>query len=146
MGYASYLEDIRDRLSDNLQGLRTSLARTEGSIDIRPHAQSLLTACEQVIADISRHLDMASDPSMDAAAEVFQLREQNSYLLVSIGRLSKENLRLSQDVQQLANCTQELEQENRRHTEDISILQKQNVSVLDRYGAPKRNRRPKPNS
>ena len=83
MGYASYLEDIRDRLADSLAEIHKTIVETKEKPNTARDPADLLRAVESVYRkvyklhhDLKELVDLATDPSMDLADEVLRLREQ----------------------------------------------------------------------
>src|SRR4051812_28956370 len=78
MGYASYLEDVIDRLTDDLNALRSSIGGTgkkkRSDRQDRQHAIALLRMCEKALGELTKNLDLVTDPALDwpAANEALQ--------------------------------------------------------------------------
>ncbi len=87
MGYASYLEDIRDRLAEDLDLMTRGLkeleeSRYDGSDAslITGQVQRITTIhrqCEALLSEIDRLLDLATAPEVDVAFQLTKAREEN---------------------------------------------------------------------
>ena len=88
MGYASYLEDIHERLSRDLVSFRRIVEAPDTSgLEAKRKAQSLLNACEGVLKEIERLQELVKDPRFDLAYEVTQLDEERRELEAEISQL-----------------------------------------------------------
>lgn len=84
MGYASCLEDIVDRFNDTLiHPVENLLSDPQflRQIDAEHRIRVFLDQCKLIMADLRRHLELASDPEVDLADEIFKLRKQNDELI-----------------------------------------------------------------
>jgi chromosome segregation ATPase len=124
MGWASFLEDIRDRLTSDMHAFRAAggeaLSIGGGSVpdsEILRRAQALFNACERVLADIQSKLEMAADPGLDMAYE--------------IDHLTHERKRLHQEIRDL-----EARREGLR--ERIATLESRERGLKDELRAEKR--------
>jgi chromosome segregation ATPase len=153
MGFASYLEDIRDRLLENVSSINAALEQKNAS-ETRAQAKALLVACERVLDSINCHLDIATDPQVNLAFEVTELEGQQRRLQVSVALLEgeKERLRvaieqLQQDKHTLMVQLKQLRKENRKKDEEFDALAKGNMAAAyDRYTTPERMKKMKPNA
>ena len=82
MGWVSYLEDITDRLTDDVGRFHDSLTRADlrSAAEVRHQAEVLLRACETALADIRSHLELATDPHFDMAYEITELNKEKAQL------------------------------------------------------------------
>lgn len=77
MAWVSYLEDIIERFTAELDGFKTKIDTTdESSIDHRKAAQALISQCRGLLSEVEGHLDLATDPSLDLAHENTSLKKQ----------------------------------------------------------------------
>jgi chromosome segregation ATPase len=103
MGWVSYLEDITDRLTDDLNRTRATLARTPASdgAHIREEAMALLKACETALSDIRSHLELATDPHFDMAYEITQLDKEKAELEADVKSLTAKKAGLVTEIERL---------------------------------------------
>lgn len=84
MGYASYLEDIVDRFNEDLiRPVENLLSDPQflKQIDAEHRISVFLEQYRLIMTDLRRHLDLATDPEVDLADEIFKLRKQNDELI-----------------------------------------------------------------
>lgn len=103
MGWASYLEDIVDKLNSDLNQVRRD---TSEGLDRSAQVRALIRVCERFLAGINEHLELATDPELDLANELIKLREANASLERRLGILEDADSRL----QDLAAKHSELQQ------------------------------------
>ncbi len=84
MGFASYLEDNIERLSDRIQVGRFALEESSPTAELRLEALKALADAEILLKTVIRELDLATSPEMDLAHEVSQLRNENQALRIEI--------------------------------------------------------------
>jgi chromosome segregation ATPase len=112
MGWVSYLEDITDRLTNDLNQYRASLSSSgAGAAELRRQAEGLLIACETALAEISKHLELATDPHFDMAYEITQLDKEKAELEGEIRDLTRRRLGLVDEITRLTSEGGELRQQ-----------------------------------
>lgn len=84
MGWASYLEDIIDKLNSDLDRVKRD---TSSGLNQSAHVQALVRVCERFLVAIDEHLELATDPKLDLAHEVVTLREANASLARRLNNL-----------------------------------------------------------
>jgi len=77
MGWVSYLEDVRDRLNDDLFRMKQTLSDAKttsstGGDDYVDQSRAIVHACEKFLTEIVGAIDMATDPEVEL---VGRLRE-----------------------------------------------------------------------
>lgn len=95
MGLVSYLEDISERLAEDvvrLEWLATS--RVNSVQQTRQEAAALLKSSRDVLAQIDDLREMAQNPRFDLAFEVVQLEADKKTLESQIGELTEKRDRL----------------------------------------------------
>jgi chromosome segregation ATPase len=153
MGYASYLEDIRERLDQQIATLRAAqhdpAARAEQS---NREAQSLLAACEQTLSQVDDLMELVSDPHFDLAYEITQLDKEKADLQSEIKRLNEQRTKLLDHVrrlegertsfrEQLKRLKSELDTRNEEYE---SLLLENPAAAYDAYSSPAHMRDAKP--
>ncbi len=105
MGWVSYLEDKLDRLNSDLDSIRRARKSEspKSTLDSEQHLKALVRVCEKFMADIRKHLDLATDPDVDVADEVLTLRKENAALQMKVGILADTETKLAESV---ARCKQ----------------------------------------
>ena len=95
MGYPSYMEDIIDRWNDGLNDF-TPLAETP---DLDPEVKARILAYlekgKQILRDLQSHLDLATDPDLNLAAELIKergLRLKSQHQVVAKQKATNERL------------------------------------------------------
>lgn len=100
MGYASYLEDIGDRMTSDLTNFFEKEGRhfTElNSVEIR---RIVLRIVDQVLG---RYATILTDENMNLADEVSNLRKQNLFLKQQVTALNEINFRLQNELKEANN-------------------------------------------
>src|SRR5438093_3793176 len=80
MGFASLMEDIVDRLTDDFNSLKHSISGGSGTRKRtaeynHQHALALLKVCEETIRELNRNLDLVTDPVLDLPRRVKDLEK-----------------------------------------------------------------------
>jgi predicted RNase H-like nuclease (RuvC/YqgF family) len=126
MGYASYLDSIRDRINTELHSLKVisngDALWTEG-MSLVQKSKALVAVCENLLRTVTDHIELASDPAVDLSHEIVTLRRENA-------SLREENNAMRQHVSEgsaLKIKVRDLQEEN----ED---LKKQLTSTICRKG------------
>lgn len=74
MGFASLMEDIVERLTDDFNSLKRSISgtgtRKRTAKYNHQHALALLKVCEETIRELNRNLDLVTDPILDLPTRV----------------------------------------------------------------------------
>src|SRR5687767_12475823 len=99
MGYASYLEDIRDRLEEAMAGVQT--VSSGMAAEQRRKTQGLLDACKVTLAQIDEFRDLVDDPRFDLAYEIAELDREKAELRKEVTHLVAKRERLLAHVRQL---------------------------------------------
>lgn len=102
MGWVSYLEDITERLGQDLETFRElARQRDTSSAQLRSQVQALLRACDTALAEIRSHLELATDPQFDMAYEISQLDKEKAQLEGEVSDLEKRKRRLQGALESL---------------------------------------------
>src|SRR5688572_3344741 len=72
MGWSSFVEDIRDRLTDDLRDLQKRLDAGDWIPNANSEARRILQRAEEAVVRLFRELDFATDPRLDLAHELFE--------------------------------------------------------------------------
>jgi chromosome segregation ATPase len=132
MGWASYFEDIQERLSDDLDNLKryvdsstTSHSSTSPDIaEVRRRLTRWLKSADEVMKQVQDRIDLAAKSSVDLAHRVITLEEENVQLsgnLVELNQARRTIDQLQKDNERL----QQLAEEQRREIQDV----KQNLAT-----------------
>lgn len=100
MGYASYLEDIRDRLDRDLDEVTSALDVPNPTRANRDDALRVLANAKVLLRRIHQTLDLATDPQLNLAHEVEQQREVIRRLERDVELAKHERERVEQEVVQ----------------------------------------------
>lgn len=127
MGWVSYLEDKLDRLNSDLEQIKKhrdprgkrKLATSED--ENRLHA--LIRVCERFVRDINRHLEIATDPELNLADELLQLRNENQVLREKVKVLDDTQSSLTQIVQRCSQLQKDFDRANRRASKHYAQLE-----------------------
>jgi Mg2+ and Co2+ transporter CorA len=78
MGWISYLEDITDRFTAEFEQIQIQIeqAPDEVTFEQKERVVTLLCRGEAILAEARAHLDLATDPALNLAAELDLSREQ----------------------------------------------------------------------
>ncbi len=110
MGFASYLENIVERIASDLSNVeavvREDHVESIGPI-VLPRLHVLIDECKRLLDEIRACFDLATDPQVDLAHEVMLLRHQNAYL----ARKAEEVDALKEELKSARHHCSELEQE-----------------------------------
>lgn len=90
MGWASYLEDILNRLGDDLRDLRMQLGREGWSVRREAEARSLLRRCEDLVRELIANWSYATDPQLDLAHELSQAIRRRDSAVAELRRAEEE--------------------------------------------------------
>ena len=93
MGWTSYLEDIIDKLNSDLDRVKRDASV---GLNQSAHVQALIRVCERFLAAINEHLDLATDPKLDLAHELFTLRETNALLSRRLNNMEEADRKLKE--------------------------------------------------
>ncbi len=100
MGFASYLENILERLNrDLVHPTKRWLAENEKELPsrLRDQLAEFMRRCQQMESDLHEHLKLATDPQMDLAHEVRTLRRDKEMSQQRIKTLEHELRQLKKD-------------------------------------------------
>lgn len=94
MGWASYLENIVERLNSDLNQIKKDYRdigtkKTVSTYEIEKRLHALIRVCESFVRDINAHLEIATDPELSLADEVLELREKVKILEDTQNKLSE---------------------------------------------------------
>jgi SMC interacting uncharacterized protein involved in chromosome segregation len=100
MGWASYIEDITDRLTDDLARIRSVIGeRVDVAPEVWVEVRTILAKAENSVRDLINHLDLATDPDVELSAYSINLERKIRTLEqdLAIERRSTTELRLKLD-------------------------------------------------
>ena len=100
MGYASMLEDIRDRIADGLENIAEDFISIEekyrsthmpfSMVDQLNELKEIYKQCMSLLDEINQLLEIATSPDLDSAHELALLQIQLPYLQARSERLGQE--------------------------------------------------------
>lgn len=99
VGYASYLEDVRNRLDEAMHELRD--APVVGAAVSRKKTEALLEVCQATLDQLDELREMVDDPRFDLAYEVAQLDREKEGLSAEIRGLTVKRDRLREHAARL---------------------------------------------
>lgn len=133
MGFVSYFEDIRERLSGQVRDMRDEIAQmsTASSAISLDKAQAIQRTCEAFVKRLDGFMEVATDPGFDLAANYQKLTEDMDRLRMDFALLEKDRAsehdgrmraeeRLKTVEADMAAARQEIEQ-LRRDMEDDAL-------------------------
>lgn len=153
MGYASYLEDIRERLDQQAVALRAALQEPSArAAAIKRQAQSLLDACERTLRQVDELTELVSDPHFDLAYEITQLDREKAELQSEIKGLEGQRSGLVDHVRGLEADRKRSKEELKRLESEVALRDKDYESLLranpaaayEAYSTPAHMREAKP--
>ncbi len=154
MGWASYLEDISERLTDDLARLE-KLVGPKGAapVNVWVEVRTVLTKASNTVRDLQNHLDLATDPDVELSARVIELERENRRLRQELDGKSSGSRELEVKVTtlmgQLADAksrAKESEKRNRKLQEQLTQAHTSNPGgVYNAYSTADRIKRHKPN-
>jgi chromosome segregation ATPase len=153
VGFASYLEDIRERLDEQAVALRAALLDPSArDAEIKRQAQSLLDACERTLRQVDELTELVSDPHFDLAYEITQLDGEKAELQSEIKKLEVQLSGLVDHVRRLEADRKRFREELKllkseialRDKEYEALLRANPVAAYEAYSTPARMREAKP--
>src|SRR5690606_28829920 len=102
MGWTSYLEDITERLTDDLSAVEKVLA--DPAVPRPAKLNAVLEwhgKAKRVLLELRRDMDVATDPDLDVAAEVIALERRRNELVSENKRLETERKRHEAEMAKL---------------------------------------------
>lgn len=131
MGWVSYLEDITDRLTQDLEQYR-ELARSENasSAQGRVQVESLLAACDNALEQIRGHLELATDPEFDMAFEISELDKEKAKLELEVSSLETRRTKLRTEIERLQSEGKSLKLDVRTLQRQISLKEDEMNRIL----------------
>lgn len=132
MGWTSYLEDITERLTDDLRAVEQVLADP-----VVPQQRKLNAVLEwhgrakRVLLELRRDMDIATDPDLDIAAEVISLEKRRNELFAENARLELEQKRHEAEVTALKASQAELDAKIAALKETLKQEKKRNDKLQD---------------
>lgn len=154
MGWVSYLEDISERLTDDLARL-DKLVAPDGTapVNVWVEVRTVFAKALITVRDLRQHLDLATDPEVDLSARIIQLERENRRLKQELDGKSSGSRELEVKVTtltgQLADAksrARESEKHNRKLQAQLAQAHTTNpAGVYDAYSTPDRIKRHKPN-
>jgi chromosome segregation ATPase len=131
MAYASYLEDIHERLDQQIVGLRTALEDPSVRVaEIKREAQFLLDACERTLRQVDELRELVSDPHFDLAYEITQLDKEKAELQSEIKLLEAERSRLVGHMRTLERDRKSFKRNLKRLESEIALREKEYEALL----------------
>lgn len=97
MGVASYYEDIRDRLADDLAALNRTVSRRSIGHTKQRTISSIERVLNSAIANLEALIDLATDPAIDSASRVLELEREAECLKADLNLQRVHENRLLND-------------------------------------------------
>ena len=153
MGYASYLEDIRERIDQQIGVLRAALEDPSArAAELKREAQSLLDACQQTLRQVDELSELVTDPHFDLALEITELDKEKAELQSEINRLEAQRSALHAHVRSLERDRKDLKDERKRLKSQIALkddeyealLRENPAAAYEAYSTPAHMRDAKP--
>lgn len=119
MGWASTLEDIVERLTSDLEAIKRNRAENTVAVDDGNKLEALIRTCERFLADVNKHLEVATAPELELADELI--------------RSERENGRLRAQVQELERTKKSLAELSERYSELEKAFMTANANSAKRY-------------
>jgi predicted nuclease with TOPRIM domain len=141
MGWASYLEDIIERLSSDLDEIRNA---STPDIERPAKLRALIRVCERFIADINEHLEVATDPQLDLANELIKLKEANRRLGLKANLLEENQQRLKELETKYSNLEKRFNEVNGKSAKryaEMKELEKKYEKLEKEHSRMGRNKR-----
>lgn len=141
MGWASYLEDIIDKLTSDLDRVKRD---SSVGLNQSAHVQALVRVCERFLATINEHLEFATDPKLDMAYELTKLQETNASLLRRLNNLEEADQRLKELTVKHTELQKRFDEANgkaARRFAEIKELEKKYERLEKEYARGSKNRR-----
>jgi chromosome segregation ATPase len=120
MGWVSFLEDKLDRLNSDLDQIRRSRksrdtqSKKQSTSDAERHLHALIGVCEGFMRDINKHLEMATDPKLEMADELLELRKENHILRGKVKILDGTQTKTAQLAQKCSQLQKDFDNANGR--------------------------------
>jgi len=142
MGYASYLEDIVQRLNSDLGKIKGEITANKVATERqRDYVKALLNQCERTLTQV---LNLVTDPRLDTTFGALTLKQENEKLTEKLksrdARIRKQNRDLSEMEGELI----ETKRANKKLRRDLEFAQNPG-KFYDKYSTPEQIRRFKPN-
>jgi hypothetical protein len=153
MGWVSYLEDITERLNDDLAALSGVIGgKREAPKEVWVEVQTVLTRATNTLRDLLNHLDLATDPDVKLYEYAIDLERKNrqleSDLAVELHRSAQLTVKLDQLNGKLADAKTRLKSSEKVNKELQAKLAAAFISRPDdiyaAYSTPDRIKRLKP--
>lgn len=90
MGYASYLENIKERLQRSLGKLQRSKHSTRPSSFAAAQVRAIIKEAQKVLEDFKNLSDLATSPELNLADELKRLRAENELLKKRVSDLERQ--------------------------------------------------------
>lgn len=153
MGWTSYLEDITERLTDDLSTVEKVLENPalpeSAKLDalLKWHGEA-----KRVLLELRRDMDVATDPDLDLAAEVIALERRRSDLIAENSRLEIERKRHQAETEklreshtqlqsQIDNLKDAVKRERKRNDKLQDALEADPTPLYEKYTSPDRLKR-----
>lgn len=96
MGWVSTLEDIVERLTSDLDNIKRNYRTKSSTVEDRPKLQALIRTCEKFIDDVNKHMELATSPEINLAAELLELKKENAVLRAKVKELEDTKKKLGE--------------------------------------------------
>src|SRR5215218_5819914 len=125
MGWASFLENILQRLNSDLDLIKESrnADRRKPTKETERHLNALIRVCEKFMAEIRTHLDLATDPDVDVAHEIIELRKQNAALTTKVALLAETEIKLANTQSRCQQLQKDFDHANGRAAKNYAQLE-----------------------
>jgi small-conductance mechanosensitive channel len=142
MGYASYLEDIVQRLNSDLGKIKTEInAKKAASEKQRDYVRALLNQCERTLTQL---LNLVTDPELDTTFGALELKEEIKKLTEKVKSRDAKVRRLNRELSEMEGELIEARRSNKKLKKDLDFAQNPG-KFYDQYSTPEQIRKLKPN-
>lgn len=125
MGWVSYVEDILDRLFDDLQSMSSIIEQPDAKqANIYEQWWLWRTKADQLLRDLRDHLEVATDPAIDVADEVLRLKRQQDKLKTKAELASNAAIQVWKERDNALHQLQAVKDELKQREKEIKKLKR----------------------
>lgn len=144
VGYASYLEDILNRLGHDLRGLGATLDASGWSTAREVEARKLLRRSEELVYDILQHWEYATDPHLDLAHELVRVKQERAKAIAECERFQDDVAALRRELADAKKANRALDKalhtakRERRRTKEVleAAFEEDPARIYEQYTKP----------
>lgn len=142
MGYASFLEDIVQRLNSDLGKIKTEInAKKVASEKQKDYVRALLSQCERTLLQL---MNLVTDPKLDTTFGAIELKEETNKLSEKLKSRDAKVRRLNRELAEMEGDLIEARRANKKLRKDLDFAQNPD-KFYDKYSTPEQIRKLKPN-